>query len=919
MKKLLLFLVCTLTVLAAATQEVVPAKVDDYEARFTKLNKAYAKTPDDVETLYGLALFYFDKANPMRNLPMAKNFIQRTEECHIKLIEDNRISKLTRLVHVGITLQTIRSTKQDIINAVHDAIEKRGDMNAAELDAYLEAFASEPDLVRMLRRHRISLVYSEDLRKATPESYYHFIETYPGTTESEQMENRLARVAPNLFVGLDSDSVIDAMAARYPNSPSVQRAAAKQKSHLAFTLAGKRNNAKAYREFLKDYPSSDESEQARDRLDKLLEVEYSRCRTAMDYAVFASTYPDIPLADKALSQSRELIRRNHDVGAARYYIEHFKLDASRGEIFSLYYSWHAAEGNADPILRFDNQYRDFPFRRSVEEDLERAEAIDSVYLMEDFVEDEYPRYAGYVRHFTGKGIALVPLQRMIQQQVASRSFHAALDRVGKFDICFESTSVNEYAELQQLLASPATGGKAVREFSDDCHVLNPAVNPIDGRLYYTRLSESGSSICSAVKQDDQWLPVGEVAVRGIVGNGNCSFFNFYAGGTQMLLGSDGNIMMASLDGGSWTVSEIPPYPVNTDYIETDAFMLPDGSGLLLASDRPGGQNLQASGAYFHGDTALATDLYYIPYINNNWGTPVNLGSIVNTACCERSPVLSRNLRTLYFISDGRGGLGYGDIYMSTRTSAADWTSWSEPRNIGKDVNTGFSESSLSLGPDEKRLYYSSNHDSGRHAAYSVPTSHDAADSYQTYSLDILGLESVLLRVRVADLGQQAVTQVIDYSGTGRTLTFNVNNDGQYVVVGDAGSFFVPALLIDPSDVGQRLRGYIFSELVSMDRPMPLHAVGFDEATGGLTPIAEIQIRQLAHFMQLNPGSIVEFSVDVAGSDAAECYDLSLERGRLLRDYLNYLGIGSHRIIISAYGNVNAGRLGKSAVSVRFRE
>ena len=85
-------------------------------------------------------------------------------------------------------------------------------------------------------------------------------------------------------------------------SPSVQRAAEKQKSRQAYALASKRNTVEAYNDYLRRYPASDESDQARERLDNLLVVSYSKCKTAMDYAHFATTYPEISLADKALDQ-----------------------------------------------------------------------------------------------------------------------------------------------------------------------------------------------------------------------------------------------------------------------------------------------------------------------------------------------------------------------------------------------------------------------------------------------------------------------------------------------------------------------------------------------------------------------------------------------------------------------------------------
>lgn len=908
--------------LATATmgQGVLLDSLSDYQARFTKLNKAYAKSPDNVEALYNLAQFYFDNSHPMRNLPMAMKYIQRAEACHIKLIEDDHTGELARLVRNDITLTTIRQTKQAIIDAAYNTIEVRTDMSGVELDTYLDAFGIDMELVRLLRQRRINQVYDDCLKKGTADSYYHFIEVYPGTTEAEQMEERMARLAPGMFEGVTTEEQADAIAARYPQSPSVQRSAEKQKSRLAYAVASKRNDVAGYMAFLDRYPSSDESQQARDRLDNLLEVTYAKCKTAMDYALFANTYSDIPLADKALAEVRKLLAKQQDVAAARYYLEHFKFDPAYNEVYNLYYSWHAAEGNGEPIKSFSREHPDFPFQRAIDNDLESAKIIDRINFMEDFLEVEYNRYAGYVRQLMGKRIAFVPLQRMIQVMLTTRNYQAALDRVRRFDLCFENLSNAEYKELQRILSAPATGRKLTKEFSATYHVMNPCLNEADGRLYFTRTAGASHRICYAVKDNGQWRPAGEVSFSSTVDRDGITLFGFYAGGTRMLLGSDGNIMMAEKDGDSWRITDIPPYPVNTDYVETDAYMLPDGSGLLLASDRPNGYNLQSSGAYFHGDTALATDLYYIPYNNSTWGTPVNLGPAINTPYSERCPIMSRNLKTMYFVTDGRGGLGYSDIYVVTRNNVQDWTSWSTPQNAGKELNSGYTETSLSFGPDEKRIYLSINSSLGTFSAYSFPTWHDASNSYEPYTLDILGMESNLLRVRVADMNQQSVVQTVDCSGESNMLTINVYKGKTYAVMGDAGLYFVPAVIIKPGEKSkQRLKGYTFPVMVASDKPIQLYAVDFNAAGTELTPIARMQLEQLAQFLSHNPGGIAEFCIDVAGTDDKLCYNLSLERGRLIRDFMTEQGFDSSRVIISAYGNVNVKKKGKSGVAVRFRE
>ena len=891
---------------------------EDLDARFTQLHKAYAQSPDDVEALYNLAVFYFDNSNPMRNLPLAMDYIQRAEQRHVWLIENNKNGDLRRLLRSGITINTIQQQGQAIISAARHTVDLRVDMPKEEIDCYLEAFGFDMAMVNQLKHRRIERIYEEDLKEGTVESYYHYIKLYPGTREAEQMESRLAPKASSLFAEAASSEEVDAVAARYPLSPSVQRAAQRRKGSLAYDEVERQNTLEGYMNFLNQYPSSDESQQARERIERMIEHIYDECRTAMEYVIFANTYPDSPLADKALAEARNLIASRHDVAAARYYLQHFALDPSYEKVFTLYYSWHATEGNGAPIRHFVAEHPDYPYMNIVEDDLHRANSIDRVNLRGNFVEAEFQRYADYVRHMTGKAIAIVPLQRMLQELVAARNYPAALERVRKFELSFED--IAEYQELLSVLSRPVTGNKAMREFAETYSVMNPVVNESDGRLYYTRMLGKDSRICYAVRTGQQWKPVGEVPFDGPVGNDSLTLFGFFDDGSHMLLGADGNIMIAEREDSLWRVTDIPPYPVNTDYIETDAYMLPDGSGILLASDRPGGHNLQASGTYFHGDTALATDLWFIPYTGGSWGTAVNLCNVVNTPYCERSPLLSRNLKTLYFVTDGHGGLGFSDVYVATRTNLGDWTSWSTPTNVGKEINSGYHEMGLSFSSDEKTIYMAVDSPQGTFSCYSFPTTHNTDATIEPLTFELLGMDNALLRVLVVDLEQQTVAQSVDGSDSVGTVTVNVFNDRRCAVIADAGRLFSPAVIVDPhSTERQTLRGYTYEELVRMSRPMPLEVVGFDSLSATLLPMAKIQLSQLARFLQHHPTVVAEFCVNVAGMDDKQCYNRSLEQGDAIRKFLNHNGIDDSRIILSPYGNVNTKQQTQPGVSVRFRE
>lgn len=872
-------LVLMAAVVAASPVQAQDAEVD-YEARFTELHRAFACNPHDVETLYQLTLFYFDNSNPLRDLPTAFDYARLTEASHADLLLRDRVRDLVQLQRKGITLSSIRELRQAIASAAFEGVRLHNDLQMAEVDNYLNHFGDNAEMVKLLRTRRYKLVFDELLARGSVADCYSFMLTYPGTAEAGLLADRIGRQAAAAIAAAPSSKAVDSLVDLFPPVPAVRLAADRRQAHLAFLAAEADGSLDAYRAFLVRFPASDESELARNRIDRLLETDLARRSSPIELAHFADSNADLDIADRALARLRHLIYSRRDAQAAQYYVDHFKLDSYYSEVYSRFYSWHAVEGNAAPLHRFSDANPDFPFPHALEDDLERASDIDLVPLLADYEESAYDNYASYIRHMMGKAIAVVPLQRMLQPLLDANRYDDALFRIEQFEICFDNQFRWQYDALRRLVSTPSE---------------------------YKRKEES--------KRD-----AGGIPGRGCEGAKRKE----ESGERRVEKGEDGEVVIAEFDGERWRVSDIPPYPVNTDYVETDGFLLPDGSGMLLASDRPGGFNLQPSGANFHGDTALATDLWFIPCTAGRWGEPVNLGPQVNTPYAERYPILSRNLTTLYFVSDGHAGLGYGDIYVAERTDPSDWTSWSEPRNLGRDVNSPFREGHLALSADERRLFFTS-----RGKNYSVATSHDNAAAGARLHLPLGPLASSMVRLYVADVDRQSVTQVME-SGEWKSdngVDVTMRSDRRYALLADAGTRFVTAALVDPGQVGDyRLPAYSFEELVAMDRPLPLPVVQFSALGADLLPVAQLQLEQLARFLASRPDAVAELLVDLPGPDAAFCYRLALARCEAVRLFLTQRGAAAANLLLSPYGNARCGAAPRGldapqpeGLSVRFRQ
>lgn len=99
------------------------------------------------------------------------------------------------------------------------------------------------------------------------------------------------------------------------------------------------------------------------------------------------------------------------------------------------------------------------------------------------------------------------------------------------------------------------------------------------------------------------------------------------------------------------------------------------------------------------------DLYLSYFTKNGWSSPQNLGRNINTEFWESTPSLSPDKRDLYFSSNRTGGYGGKDIWVSHRNENGNW---SIPENLGPDINTSGDESTPFIHADNQTLYFNSN-------------------------------------------------------------------------------------------------------------------------------------------------------------------------------------------------------------------
>lgn len=118
--------------------------------------------------------------------------------------------------------------------------------------------------------------------------------------------------------------------------------------------------------------------------------------------------------------------------------------------------------------------------------------------------------------------------------------------------------------------------------------------------------------------------------------------------------------------------------INSTFNEQAPSLSPDGLSLYFGSNRP-----RAGGST---DTDLWVSHWSCTDVDCHWGTPMNLGPVVNSSVGDNGPSLSLDGHLLFFTS-ARTGVGLNDIYVSRRANPKDDFGWGPPVLLGPGVNT----------------------------------------------------------------------------------------------------------------------------------------------------------------------------------------------------------------------------------------
>ncbi|MCX7737333.1 MAG: OmpA family protein [Candidatus Kapabacteria bacterium] len=331
-------------------------------------------------------------------------------------------------------------------------------------------------------------------------------------------------------------------------------------------------------------------------------------------------------------------------------------------------------------------------------------------------------------------------------------------------------------------------------------------------------------------------------------------------------------------------------------------------------------NISSSGSFFlanDGRTLLMTaqrdDSYgkkdiYVSFLNDDdtWSSPMNLGAAINSAEEEISPFLASDGVTLYFSSEGRGGFGSADVFISRRLDDS-WQNWTPPENLGPTINTTEWDAYYKVTAEGDWAYFVSD-----------KNTFGGSDIFRVLLPEHLRPKPVvLMKGRVISyksrvpLSAKIVYNIIPESKpVGKSATDPDN--GYYEITLPSGAhyeYFAESegyisanwnldlkLLTKYKEIEQNL------ELIpTADSIFCIRNVFFERAKSVLNKQAIADIQVGIDFLKENPDCVVEISghTDITGS-AQINEALAEKRAKVVADYFVSQGIPEDRIILKAF-------------------
>jgi outer membrane protein OmpA-like peptidoglycan-associated protein/Mg-chelatase subunit ChlD len=713
-----------------------------FEKAWKKCQKVLKKDPESIEELYFSALIQSRVLADELFDPIQAQQIYKKAQLIYKEISDQR--KLEKLDEIPINLKAFRILNDSISNgALIQAKKKNTEQGYID---YLSLFSSVNESDKQFavsERNRLAFLVSKN--ENSEQSYQRFLNKYPTAIEVDEAKKMRNQVAFSTASELNTIEAFEDFLKKYPDATEKSLAQSKRNA-IAFRQAKEMNNIESFEKFIAKYPDAKEVSEAKMRIHEIAFEHAKATKMSKPMKLFIEKYPNSIQIEEAkkivddclyvenvdegnwmslktfalnyptnrnIKKARELIlsiaHTSSDPNLLEFVIQNYN---SVDSIVNRYYSQFTKDGEISTLEKFKNKFPQY-LESNFYLDYANAQQANKLFLHLPYDKNNYEAYLDYLMNSPDKELSFVVVQRILSNFIQTKKYSEAIILLDKLPVNHADPKIVQLKGLLKAKNDPSISPKSLTAINSSGNEFSPVISADDKTLFF----------CGQNREDNIGGEDIFESTRGMKGFSTPSVSSLStpfeneapvgisSDGTKMILFQSGKLFVSEKLKSGWTSPIEMDENINSGIWQGDAMLSSDGNVLFFSAIRPGEtyNRNNLSDLNYHGDVAYPTDIFICQRDNEgNWNYPKNIGATINTPFCDRFPFLHPDMKTLYFSSDGHGGLGKLDVFKTTRLKDSCWDCWSEPINLGKEINTIESDAGYKISTLGDVAYFTQN-------------------------------------------------------------------------------------------------------------------------------------------------------------------------------------------------------------------
>ena len=282
--------------------------------------------------------------------------------------------------------------------------------------------------------------------------------------------------------------------------------------------------------------------------------------------------------------------------------------------------------------------------------------------------------------------------------------------------------------------------------------------------------------------------------------------------------------------------------------------------------------------------------------NSEFGKPVNLGKLVNTAGDEVFPFVRKD-GTLYFASNGHIGIGGLDIYKLE----TDEDGIKKVVNLKSPINSPADDFGIIFQNKKEKGFFSSTRKGGKGSddiySFNLPPILFAIKG--TVKDEIT--ENIINKAKVKLIGSDG-TSLETFSGVDGSFKFKLKPETDYILTTQKNKYL-------KGKAKESTKGLTKSQTIALEifmspieQSIEVENIFYDLNKANLRPESEVALDKLIETLNDNPNITIELSAhtDFRGTESGNI-SLSQRRAQSVVDYLIKKGVKPDRLTAKGYG------------------